>query len=80
MVVGDITCLSDLRAAVARACDLGPLRGWVNNAGNDPLVILHEPIAEEVDKSPDVNVRGDILGQCCPRFRHSSASADRAVS
>ena len=36
----------------------GAASRWVNNAGIYPLGNLHEPIAEEVDRVLDVNVRG----------------------
>jgi NAD(P)-dependent dehydrogenase (short-subunit alcohol dehydrogenase family) len=58
VIVGDITRREDLERAAARARDLAPLRGWVNNAGRYPLGNLHEPDAEEVEGVFDVNIRG----------------------
>lgn len=58
IVVGSITAKEDLRQAASRACELAPLRGWVNNAARYPLGNLHDPNPEEVEGVIDVNVRG----------------------
>jgi NAD(P)-dependent dehydrogenase (short-subunit alcohol dehydrogenase family) len=58
VVVGDITSRDDLRAAAARACELAPLGGWVNNAAVYPLGNLHDPVELEAQRVLDVNVSG----------------------
>jgi NAD(P)-dependent dehydrogenase (short-subunit alcohol dehydrogenase family) len=64
VLVGDVAGLADLRAAAARACELQPLGGWVNNAVVYLLGNLHEPIEEEVDRSFEVNIRGTFRASC----------------
>ena len=57
VVVGDVSISLDLHAAAARACELQPLGGWVNNAAVYLLGNLHDAIEEEVDRVFQVNIR-----------------------
>lgn len=60
----DVASLDSARAAVERIEDeLGPLLGWVNNAGIDVIKPFVESTEDEWDRILAVNLRGTIA--CC---------------
>ena len=61
-VVGDVADWSTHERAAAAAEALGPLEGWVNNAGIDVQGAAHEVTAEEVDRGLRVLLVGTMAG------------------
>lgn len=62
VVVGDTAVRETHRAAAERARALGPLRGWVNNAGITVLTPLHALDEEAVRRVIEVNGLGYLWG------------------
>lgn len=62
VIVGDSSDRADLARASARATELAPLGGWVNNAAVAIPGNLHEPVPEEVGKLVDINLMGYYWG------------------
>lgn len=62
VIVGDSSDRADLARASARASELAPLGGWVNNAAVAISGNLHEPVPDEVAKLVDVNLMGYYWG------------------
>jgi NAD(P)-dependent dehydrogenase (short-subunit alcohol dehydrogenase family) len=62
VTTGDVTDRAVLEAAAARACELAPLGGWVNNAGLSLQGTLHDPVADDVARVLDVNVSAVFWG------------------
>ena len=61
-LVGSITDWDAHERAAELAGDLGPLRGWVNNAAIDLQGAAHEVDADHVGEGLDVLLRGPMLG------------------
>jgi glucose 1-dehydrogenase len=62
VMVGDSSDRADLARASARAVELAPLGGWVNNAAVAIQGNLHEPVPHEVDRLVDINLMGYYWG------------------
>lgn len=62
VVVGDASERTDLSRAAARALELAPLGGWVNNAAVAIRGTLHEPVEAEVDAVIRLNLMGCYWG------------------
>lgn len=62
VIAGDSSDRADLARAAARAIELGPLGGWVNNAAVAISGNLHEPVPDEVAKLVDINLMGYYWG------------------
>lgn len=61
-LVGSITDWSAHERAAEQAAELGPLRGWVNNAAIDLQGAAHEVDAEHVASGLDVLLQGPLFG------------------
>ena len=61
-LAGDLTDVATVHEAVAAAGQLGPLTGWVNNAGIITDRPLHEMDDALIDQLLAINLRATILG------------------
>ena len=62
VVLGDASSREDLARASARAVELAPLGGWVNNAAVALRGNMHEPVVAEVDTAISINLMGYFWG------------------
>lgn len=62
VLVGDASERTDLSRAAARAGELAPLGGWVNNAAVAVSGNLHDPVEAEVDAVIRLNLMGYYWG------------------
>jgi NAD(P)-dependent dehydrogenase (short-subunit alcohol dehydrogenase family) len=62
VVLGDVAERETHLAGAARACDEGPLAGWVNNAGIATRGTIHKPDVRAIRRVLDVNLGGTIWG------------------
>jgi len=62
VVVGDVSDREVLARAAARAAELAPLGGWVNNAAIMLETTLHEPVVEDVERMFAVDLMGVYWG------------------
>jgi glucose 1-dehydrogenase len=62
VIAGDAAARAVLARAAARASELAPLAGWVNNAAVMRMGTLHDPRPDEVDETIRVNLMGAFWG------------------
>jgi NAD(P)-dependent dehydrogenase (short-subunit alcohol dehydrogenase family) len=62
VVQGDVAEPSTHRDGAARARELAPLAGWVNNAGIGTRGTLHRPDVDAIRRVLDVNLGGTMWG------------------
>ncbi len=62
VLVGDAASRTELARAAARALELAPLGGWVNNAAMAVAGTLHDPVEAEVDALIRLNLMGYYWG------------------
>lgn len=62
VLMGDAASRADLARAAARALELAPLGGWVNNAAMAVSGTLHDPIEAQVEALFRLNLMGYFWG------------------
>lgn len=62
VLTGDVADRAVHHAAAQRAADRAPLRGWVNNAGINPVTTLHQVDPQVVERVLRINLMGGYWG------------------